>query len=80
VQRLTATITDYQSRIESVPGVESKWLKLTREFDTMNESYKELQKKTEAARAAVTLEQSESASSSRAGCSRCQCGRSARSV
>ena len=37
-----SVIGDYQSRIEAVPGVESEYLALTRDYDTIQESFKDL--------------------------------------
>ncbi len=55
-RRLSGQIAQYQSRIEAVPGVESEYLKLTRDYDTMQEAFKELLKKSESARVAENLE------------------------
>ena len=51
-----ATINQYQSRIEAVPGVESEFLVLTREYDSMQDAYKDLLTKSENARVAENLE------------------------
>lgn len=56
VTRLTNLIGDYQSRIEAVPGVESEYLKLSRDYDTMQEAFRDLLKKSENARVAENLE------------------------
>ena len=53
---LTATIGQYQSRIEAVPGVESEYLVLNREYDSMQDAYKDLLAKSENARVAENLE------------------------
>jgi capsular polysaccharide biosynthesis protein len=55
-RRLSSVIKDYQSRIEAVPGVESEWLSLSRDYDTVQQSFKALLLKTESAKAAVDLE------------------------
>jgi polysaccharide chain length determinant protein (PEP-CTERM system associated) len=55
-QRLRAVATEYQRRVEAVPGVESEWAALTRDYDTLQEAYRDLLNKSEAARAAVDLE------------------------
>jgi polysaccharide chain length determinant protein (PEP-CTERM system associated) len=55
-KRLGAIIRDYQVRIEAVPGVESEWLSLSRDYDTLQASHRELLTKTEAARQAAALE------------------------
>ncbi len=53
---LTATIGQYRSRIEAVPGLESEYLALNREFDTIQDAYKDLLGKSENARVAENLE------------------------
>jgi polysaccharide biosynthesis transport protein len=55
-RRLGSIIGDYQSRIEAVPGVESEYLELTRDYDTIQTSFKDLLTKSEAARMAENLE------------------------
>jgi polysaccharide chain length determinant protein (PEP-CTERM system associated) len=55
-QRLGGAIADYQRRIESVPGVQSEWVSLTREYDTVQTSFRDLLTKSEAARISVDLE------------------------
>jgi uncharacterized protein involved in exopolysaccharide biosynthesis len=55
-RRLGGVIADYQSRIEAVPGVESEYLALTRDYDTMQASFRDLLTKSEAARVAEDLE------------------------
>ena len=36
-RRISRTIAEYQGRIEAVPGVESEWLALTRDYDTLRQ-------------------------------------------
>ncbi|HEY7497072.1 MAG TPA: hypothetical protein VH740_01090 [Vicinamibacterales bacterium] len=55
-KRLSGVIADYQLRIEAVPGVESEWLALSRDYDTLQHSYQELVQKSESAKASVDLE------------------------
>jgi succinoglycan biosynthesis transport protein ExoP len=55
-RRLRAEIAQYQRRIEAVPGVESEWVKLSRDYDTQQTAYKDLLNKVENARLAVDLE------------------------
>jgi polysaccharide chain length determinant protein (PEP-CTERM system associated) len=55
-RRLGGVIANYQSRIEAVPGVESEYLALTRDYDTMQTSFRDLLTKSEAARVAEDLE------------------------
>ncbi len=56
-RRIRADITEYQRRIEAVPGLESAWVALTRDYDTQQASYKELLQKSAAAKVAVNLEE-----------------------
>ena len=55
-RRLSGIIADYQSKIEAVPGVESQWLSLTRDYDTLKRSFEDLVAKSESANTAVNLE------------------------
>jgi polysaccharide chain length determinant protein (PEP-CTERM system associated) len=55
-KRLRGVIAEYQRRIEAVPGVESEWTALTRDYDTRKQAYEELLEKSEEARVAVDLE------------------------
>lgn len=55
-RRLNGLIAQYQSRIEAVPGVESEYLKLSREYDTLRDAFKDLLAKSENARVAENLE------------------------
>jgi polysaccharide chain length determinant protein (PEP-CTERM system associated) len=54
--RLRGAFSEYQRRIESVPGVESAWVALTRDYDTQQTAYKEMLAKSENAKVAVSLE------------------------
>jgi uncharacterized protein involved in exopolysaccharide biosynthesis len=56
-RRVRAEIAEYQRRIEAVPGLESDWLALTRDYDTQQTAYKELLTKSTAAQVAANLEQ-----------------------
>ena len=56
-RRLRTEIAEYQQRIEAVPGVESDWAALTRDYDTQQTAYKTLLGKSENARVAAALEQ-----------------------
>ena len=56
-RRVRGEIADYQKRIEAVPGLESEWIALTRDYDTQALAYKELLAKSGAARVAVDLEE-----------------------
>lgn len=56
-RRLRGEIAEYQRRIESVPGLESEWAVLTRDYESQQAAYKELLTKSGAAKLAVDLEQ-----------------------
>ncbi len=45
--RLRGLLADYQRRLESIPGVESEWVALTRDYETLNGTYKALLQKSE---------------------------------
>jgi polysaccharide chain length determinant protein (PEP-CTERM system associated) len=55
-RRLRSVVTEYQRRIEAVPGVESEWSSLTRDYDTQMAAYKELLGKSEESKVALDLE------------------------
>jgi polysaccharide chain length determinant protein (PEP-CTERM system associated) len=55
-RRLSGVIADYQNRIEAVPGVESEWTALTRDYDTLNDQFVSLLQKSQAAGVALDLE------------------------
>jgi polysaccharide chain length determinant protein (PEP-CTERM system associated) len=55
-QQLRGTLQEHQLRIEQVPGVESEWLALTRDYDTQQSAYRDLLAKSELARVATELE------------------------
>jgi uncharacterized protein involved in exopolysaccharide biosynthesis len=56
-KRLRKVVGDYQARLEAVPGVESEWVSLTRDYDTLQASYRELLAKSENSKMAASLEQ-----------------------
>ena len=56
-KRVRSEIVDYQGRLEAVPGLESEWVALTRDYDTQAVAYKELLAKSGAAKVAVDLEE-----------------------
>lgn len=58
-KRLRSEIAEYQRRIEAVPGIESEWVALSRDYDSNQLAYRELLTKAEAARVAVNLEERE---------------------
>jgi hypothetical protein len=55
--RLRAGVADYQSRIDAVPGLESEWLALTRDYETQQAEYKDLLTKSGNANLAKELEE-----------------------
>jgi hypothetical protein len=55
-QRIRGVIADYQRRIEAVPGLESEWIALSRDYDTQQQAYKELLSKSENSKVAANLE------------------------
>jgi uncharacterized protein involved in exopolysaccharide biosynthesis len=58
-RRVRAEIAEYQRRIEAVPGIESEWVALNRDYDTIQTAYRELLAKAQGAKMAVNLEQRE---------------------
>jgi polysaccharide chain length determinant protein (PEP-CTERM system associated) len=56
-QRVRREISEYQRRLEAVPGLESQWVKLTRDYDTQQTAYRELLAKSTAAQVAANLEE-----------------------
>jgi polysaccharide chain length determinant protein (PEP-CTERM system associated) len=56
-RRLRGVIAGYQSRLEAVPGVESEWVALSRDYETLQATYRELLSKSENSRMAASLEQ-----------------------
>jgi polysaccharide chain length determinant protein (PEP-CTERM system associated) len=55
--RLRGVVNEYNKRIEAVPGVESAWVALTRDYETQQNTYKELLGKSEQSQLAVDLEE-----------------------
>jgi polysaccharide chain length determinant protein (PEP-CTERM system associated) len=58
-RRLRSVIADYQTKIEAVPGVESEWTRLDRDYATIQESYKSLLTKSQEAKIAANLEENQ---------------------
>ncbi len=54
--RVRGEIAEYQRRLEAVPGLESEWVKLTRDYETMQTAYRDLLAKSTAAQVATDLE------------------------
>jgi polysaccharide chain length determinant protein (PEP-CTERM system associated) len=55
-RRVRGVIGGYQARIEMVPGLESEWVALTRDYDTIQKAYAELLAKAEDSKVAANLE------------------------
>jgi polysaccharide chain length determinant protein (PEP-CTERM system associated) len=55
-KRLRETLAMYQNRIEQIPGVESDWIALTRDYKTQQAAYENLLAKSEQSKVAVELE------------------------
>jgi len=56
-RRLRGEIGVYQARLEAVPGIESEWVALTRDYDTLQATYRELLSKSENSKMSASLEQ-----------------------
>jgi polysaccharide chain length determinant protein (PEP-CTERM system associated) len=56
-KRMRAEIAAYQARLEAVPGVESEWVALTRDLDTLQAKYREILSKSENSKMSASLEQ-----------------------
>ena len=54
--RLREVVAEYERRIEAIPGVESEWISLSRDYDTQQEAYRGLLSKSEQANVAADLE------------------------
>ncbi len=54
--RIRGTVSEYQGRIESIPGLESEWVSLSRDYETQQTAYKELLAKSEESKVAMDLE------------------------
>ena len=55
-RRLRATIADYQARLLAIPGVQSEWTALTRDYETLRGSYENYLRKSEDSKVAADLE------------------------
>ena len=55
-RRLRAVIANYQRRVDAVPGLESQWVALTRDYETLQKTYQELLAKSEDSKVAANLE------------------------
>jgi polysaccharide chain length determinant protein (PEP-CTERM system associated) len=56
-QRVRGSIDVLQSRIEQIPGVESEWIALSRDYATQQTAYQQLLAKSQEAKLAANLEQ-----------------------
>jgi hypothetical protein len=57
VSRLRGVTAEYQRRVDMVPTIESQWVVLSRDYETLQAAYRELLNKSESARLAIDLEQ-----------------------
>ena len=55
-RRLRGIVSDYQARLEGTPGIESEWIALTRDYETLTTSYRDLLQKSENSKVAANLE------------------------
>jgi polysaccharide chain length determinant protein (PEP-CTERM system associated) len=58
-QKMRTLIDGLQLRMDQVPGVESEWVALTRDYDTKSASYRTLLAKSETAELASSLEEAQ---------------------
>jgi polysaccharide chain length determinant protein (PEP-CTERM system associated) len=49
-------VAEYQRRIEAVPGLEAEWIALSRDYDTLNQTYRSLLTKSQDAKVARDME------------------------
>ncbi len=55
-KRVRELVAEYQRRIEAVPGIESEWVALTRDYETLEQNYRSLLTKSEASKVSLDLE------------------------
>jgi polysaccharide chain length determinant protein (PEP-CTERM system associated) len=55
-QRVRAKVAEYQQRVEAVPGTESEWMALSRDYETLQTAYRGLLSKSEESKVAADLE------------------------
>ena len=55
-RRIRSVVAGYQARLESVPGIESEFARLTRDHSTLQENYKSLLQRSENSKVAANLE------------------------
>jgi uncharacterized protein involved in exopolysaccharide biosynthesis len=56
-RKLRATIAEYQGRLAAIPAVESDWLAISRDYETLKTSYENFLRKSEDSRVAADLEE-----------------------
>ncbi|MPZ19856.1 MAG: hypothetical protein GEV06_18370 [Luteitalea sp.] len=55
-ERIRGRIAEYEARLEAVPGLESEWIRLTRDYETLQRQYRSLLQKSENSKVAMNLE------------------------
>jgi polysaccharide chain length determinant protein (PEP-CTERM system associated) len=55
-QRVRGKVAEYQQRVEAVPGTESEWTALSRDYETLQTAYRGLLSKSEESKVAADLE------------------------
>jgi polysaccharide chain length determinant protein (PEP-CTERM system associated) len=55
-KKLRVTIATYQASLAAIPGVESEWLAISRDYETLKTSYENFLRKSEDSRVAADLE------------------------
>lgn len=56
-QRVRSEIAEYQRRVEAVPGLESEYVALTRDYETQQATYRDLLAKSETTKLSAKLEE-----------------------
>lgn len=55
-RRLRSQVSSYQARVDAVPGLESEWIALTRDYETLQKTYQDLLTNSEESKVAANLE------------------------
>jgi polysaccharide chain length determinant protein (PEP-CTERM system associated) len=55
-RRLRGLVAQYQNRIDAVPGLESDWIRLSRDYETLQANYRDLLQKSENSKMAAKME------------------------
>lgn len=58
-RRVRTEVDEFQRRLEAVPGLESQWTALTRDYETLQANYRDLLAKSSAAQLSLNLEEQE---------------------